>query len=83
MTEQRTTEAYRVISRATKKFPNDLACAYNLALLDEYRRSGVSKQSDAMKKVIEKYDRAMRMARQYGDDALANRIASRIALLRR
>ena len=83
MTEQRTTEAYRVISKAMKKFPNDLACAYNLALLDEYRRSGVSKQSDAMKKVIEKYDRAMRMARQYGDDALANRIASRIALLRR
>jgi hypothetical protein len=52
-------------------------------LIDEYRRRGLKLPNSEHYKVIHKFERAMSMATKQGEEALANRIAARIALLRR
>ncbi len=78
----RTREAYRVISNATKKFSDNLPCAYNYALIDEYRRRGLKLPVSERYKVIHKFERAESIARKYGEEALANRIAAKVSQLR-
>ena len=80
---QRTREAYTVIRNATFAFPEDLACAYNYAVIDEIRRRGMKLPPELHRKLIHKYDRALTFAHRYGNTELVRRISQKIAALRK
>ena len=76
-------DAHIVASEATSKFSDNLPCAYNYALIDEYCSREMKLPDPLRDKLIRKFDRAFTFARKSGNLAIEKRIAAKMAQLQR